>query len=347
MKLMVGSKGNIESTRMLLESTKRTIDELFVSVQNSKYSSGRTYVHEIDFQDLGELVKVAQPYGTEIIVAFNTPCMGGKEALPDFQKEFYDYLSNIENAGIKKIILTHPLLMRYVVKNFPKLEIIVSVFAEVDNLDKVKYFEDLGAKRIAIPHELNRNLKKLEMFVNNSKMNMEVILNLACAHYCTRGDFHCMHVGHCTENMIRLMPGDYYTDSCDQFRVNRPWEMLCEDWIRPEDIWRYENIGIEYFKIAGRATSTSWITRAVTAYALRRWDGNIFELLTHYYPYTDRLGDKSPFYIHNPDLDEYMDKLYSCGHKCYECDYCRHLYYKLTGEEKAGTLPGQVLPVGE
>ncbi|MCL5035610.1 MAG: U32 family peptidase [Chloroflexi bacterium] len=344
MKLMVGAKGNIESTKVLLEETRGMIAELFVSVQNSKYSSGRTYVHEIGFEELCELVKLALPYGVDIMAAFNTPCFGGKEVLPEFRREFDEYLERVYEAGVRKIVLTHPMLIRRAVEKFPDIDVVVSVFAEVDDLDKLKYYESLGARRVTIPHELNRDLPKLELFVKNSSMDMEVILNLSCVHYCARADFHCMFVGHCTEDMIGRQAGDYYTGWCDRFRVNRPWEILCGDWIRPEDIKRYEDIGIEYFKIAGRATSTTWIIRAVKAFASRRWEGNVFELLTQFYPYTDRLGDKSPLYLYNPLLDDCMDRLYSCGHICHQCDYCHQLYYRLAGKEKTGIFPGQVLP---
>jgi len=50
-------------------------------------------------------------------------------------------------------------------------------------------------------------------------------------------------------------------------------------WIRPEDLYLYEEIGIEMFKISGRAMPTERILMAATAYSSRHYDGKLHDIL--------------------------------------------------------------------
>ena len=326
MKLVVGSRGNFNSTRAIIEGTKGKISEIYLSVANSKFGSGRNYVHEVDLSEITRQVEFAAKYNIDIAAAFNTVCFGLEKFKKSFQKEVGDLAKELYNSGVKHIIISDPFIMELVKTAAPQMKIRVSVFSEVDSLNRVEFYDKLGVNRIVIPHELNRNLPKLKTFVENSKCELEVILNLACFHYCARGDCHSMYTGHYVGEMRKQSFGDYYTNWCYRHKVNNPGSFLSQDWIRPEDIHRYEDIGIKYFKVAGRATSTSWIIRTANAYLNRSYEGNLCDLVTSYYPFTDRFkGDKKFFSFPNKKLGKYMDTLYSCQHNCNTCHNCESM----------------------
>lgn len=52
-------------------------------------------------------------------------------------------------------------------------------------------------------------------------------------------------------------------------------------WIRPEDLVVYEGLGFDRFKIAGRNKRTEWLVRAVKAYANRKYDGNLLDIVSY------------------------------------------------------------------
>lgn len=57
------------------------------------------------------------------------------------------------------------------------------------------------------------------------------------------------------------------------------------NWIRPEDLPRYEKLGYTNFKIVERNTPTSILALRLKAYAGRRYDGNLLDLVQNYaYP---------------------------------------------------------------
>lgn len=333
MKILLALRGNPQSAQAVLEAALRPVEEVYLSVLNSRYSSGRTYVHGVGFEELQQVCRLAEAAGSRTLVAFNTPCLGGKETSPQFQEEFREFLREIKNAGAAGVILSSPFLMELTKRFCPELSVTVSVFSEVDSPEKLKYYQDLGADRITLPHELNRDLEKLKAFRAAADMELEVIANLACLHYCARADAHCRYVGHSTAEILRESAGDYYVNWCDTFRLSRPWEVLSGNFIRPEDLYRYREIGIDYLKIAGRATSASWIIRAIRAYQQEKYQGNLLDLLTQFYPYTARNSGKPPFYLPNPELTPYMDYLYRCPKRCWECDWCRRTFARLTSPE--------------
>lgn len=335
-KLLVGLRGNVCSTRHLLEETEGRIHEIYLSVLNARLGSGRAYVHEVGFDELDELVPLAASHGVDVVVVRNVACTGGRECLPAFQAEFRDYVRRVRAAGVRKLVLAHPLHMRQALEACPDLEVGASLYAEVDTLDRLKYFEDLGVRRITLPPELNRDLRRLEQFAAHASSELSVLLNLACVHHCARAGRHCRYVGHGTSDLGGRAGEDCYLAWCDGFRINRPWELLAANWIRPEDLHRYESIGIHHFKLAGRATAVSWIIRAARAYADRRYDGNLADLLSQCYPYTDRCNERGPFHLPNAELGPWMDRLFSCGHECENCDWCRSLYERLGRHSAAG-----------
>ena len=67
-------------------------------------------------------------------------------------------------------------------------------------------------------------------------------------------------------------------------------------WIRPEDLHVYEAMGVKEFKIIDRSRSTAWLLRATKAYASRRYDGNLLDILS-----LEMLGDPDGFH---PDIEE-------------------------------------------
>lgn len=84
---------------------------------------------------------------------------------------------------------------------------------------------------------------------------------------------------------------DSYLWQCTRRRLLQPELFLSSRWIRPEDLHVYESLGIDEFKIIDRSRSTAWLLRATQAYASRRYDGNLLDILS-----IEMLGDPHGFH---------------------------------------------------
>ena len=66
---------------------------------------------------------------------------------------------------------------------------------------------------------------------------------------------------------------------CVDYRLREPVNLVRANWIRPEDLHHYESMGYTSFKIVERNTPTPELLRRVHAYANRRYDGNLLDLV--------------------------------------------------------------------
>ncbi len=126
------------------------------------------------------------------------------------------------------------------------------------------------------------------------------------------------------------------------------------DWIRPEDLHYYEEIGIDYLKIVDRTKFSDTISLATDAYTNRSYNGNLADLIPTYSkePFAKKkkffLGPDfilRPFainvareslkikpgrievYIDNRKLDGFLEFFIQgkCKQACNECNYCSNV----------------------
>jgi hypothetical protein len=69
---------------------------------------------------------------------------------------------------------------------------------------------------------------------------------------------------------------------CTEMKMRDPVHYLRSEWIRPEDLRIYEELGFDLFKIAERDIPTEMMMTRVRAYAGRRYDGNLLDLVQAY-----------------------------------------------------------------
>lgn len=97
-----------------------------------------------------------------------------------------------------------------------------------------------------------------------------------CPFQALHGNFH----SHASQrgHMSGGFPIDYYCLYCVVRIFSDPDEVLKAPWIRPEDLGRYERLGIRWFKLAERGMTTEALARVVSAYTNRTYDGNLMDL---------------------------------------------------------------------
>lgn len=92
--------------------------------------------------------------------------------------------------------------------------------------------------------------------------------------------------------------------------------------IRPEDIGKYDELGIDLFKFIGReiADVADW-EKILKAYCNESYDGNLLDLVHGF------VGE-SQLYIDNKSLEGYIEHFFKSPFECYklcgtgECVYC-------------------------
>lgn len=300
-------------------------------------------------------VKQAHKYGLEFNYLLNSSCLDNAEWTMAGQNKIMRLIDWLVGLKIDAVTVATPYLLELVKKRFPALKIYVSDLAYINSIERAKYWENLGAKRITLFNvDVNRNFCLLKNIRKNVKCELKLILNVNCLSKCPYYLSHANLASHGSQSghLLRGFVIDYCRISCRYQQIMNPVDFIRSTWIRPEDVSYYEEIGIDCFKIIDRGMTTQTIVDIIKAYAKRSYDGNLLDLFPDpsrsimflkknlfskikYFlrPFTVNVFKLRKFaglvtnaiYIDNRKLDGFLEKIkdLDCDKlSCEECGYC-------------------------
>ncbi len=269
---------------------------------------------------LASHVKAAAARGIPFYYALNHTCFGAQEFTAEFQRSIVNLLAWLEEAGVVGVIVASPYLAE-VVKNRSSLKVHVSLGAQVDNLHKVVFWQELGADGIYLDDSLNRDFETLASAQRVARCQLFLSVNTGCVLHCPLRVSHGTYLSHSHQRGPGFF-ADYALLRCSLMRATSPTELLRLPWIRPEDLSYYESLGFSSFKIWGRTNDEGWLLRVARAYAARSYQGDLNDLLD---PLDNVLPfGRSPYRVRNGRLDGFLNGLVGkpCRLGCGSCRYC-------------------------
>jgi len=310
-------------------------------------------------------LKQAHEYGLKFNYILNSVCLGNKEWSIRGQRKLRYLLDWIASIGVDSVTVSIPYLLQLIKKDYSSLKVNVSIAAQVDNVLKAKYWEDLGAESINLDLSTYRNFILLEKIRKYIGCKLQVLTNSICFHCCPSRFYHfamCAH-GSQSDDESRGSTIEYCLLNCQYQRLLDTTNFIRVSWIRPEDIHYYEDLGIDSLKIEDRATSIENICKIVDVYTNRRYDGNLMDLIfmMSNFKNTDKflrvikyffrpfrynlfllfelskIASKLYVYIDNRALDGFLEHFVKGNCKdgmCIDCGYCQKVAEKAVKIDK-------------
>ena len=278
---------------------------------------------QIDDDSLADYVARARALGIDFFYCLNVSCLGNREFTAEGQRWLVERLGWIEDLGCAGVTLANPYLIAFSKRRFPRLQVAVSAATAVDAVDKVAFFEKDGADVVYLPEYVNRDFPLLRAMARRSRARLVALANVGCMINCPIRAYHTTITSHAKESLEVGAYVDYPLLWCTHEKVGDPAQMVKSPWIRPEDAHVYEELGIEEFKLAGREMDRAWNERVIRAYAARRHDGDLNDLILGF-DALDPYG-KVSVRIPNRALDgfvEFFRKKHDCRVGCRDCRYC-------------------------
>ncbi len=307
-------------------------------------------------------VKIAHKQGLEFNYLLNSSCLNNAELTIKGQRKIAQLMDWLVSMGIDSVTIAVPYLLELIKKRYPSLKVYVSVLAGVNSFRKAKYWENIGANRIALLNvDVNRNFPLLVQIRNNVDCELSLILNSNCLYECPMHAYHGITASHASQSghISKGFVIDYCRIVCRYRQIIEPVNFIKSSWIRPEDVARYEKIGINCFKIIDRGMNTKTILSIVEAYTKRDYSGNLLDLFPdptksinsgwrNLYPkiryflrpgivnifrlrkFADLLPN--PFHIDNKELNGFIDNIITkeCYRTlCKDCGYCEEVAAKV------------------
>lgn len=351
---------------LINQISKYPVYEIYGKFKKDMFGGGRpsNTLEAIDKEKLELHVKTARDNNIKFNYLLNSACFSNREIDKKWQKEAIEFLQYLEKIGVNALTVSNHLLLKLIKKYFSCFSVRISIFANVNNYDRAKYWEDMGADFIcADVYSLNRNFKELEKITKNLKnAKIELLANVSCLKDCPYANTHSVSIAHASnkydDNDNSL---DYCILNCQRDEIIDPIKYLRSCWIRPEDIKFYENIGIEHFKLTERGIPTKELLKRVKAYSEGSYDGNLIDLILGHgfvdnnetifsYENIDNLNTPSDIakeifkirgmgvsrkfpqhvYIDNKKLDGFINYFIEdkCCGICDKCSYCKEYFLK-------------------
>ncbi len=226
-------------------------------------------------------IRAIRDRGWGFTTLINAPCLDNREFERGFRERLLEHLAWAVDAGATGVTVTVPLLAEAVKTRFPQLWVKVSVIAHVGTVSRARGWAELGVDEICVDFNVNRDLERLAALRRAVDCELSLLVNDLCLLDCPFRHYHYNLVGHASQQGHDSdgFVVDYCFLRCHRRKVLDPVELLRSPWIRPEDLGAYEAIGIQRFKLAGRTKSTEQIARMARAWAERRYDGNLLDIL--------------------------------------------------------------------
>ncbi len=257
---------------------------VYGSVPTEVVGSGRqaSLLPTVERDQATDHIKQAQRLGLKFNYLVNTACLGNREYRGDFHGAITKYLEWVAEQAPDRVTVTIPFIAQIIIKQFPTLKVCVGKYANVDSLEKARFWEDLGVDEIVIPDDgPSRDFKLLRLMRQNLHCEIQVFANLACLRGCPFAHYHANLASHGSQPHEEA--GGIYVDSClvncKNIRVKSPVEIIKSGWIRPEDLHHYEEIGISKFKLVDRSLTARGLLKRIKAYSERKYQGNLADII--------------------------------------------------------------------
>ncbi len=349
----------------------KSVVELFGKLDRDFVGGGRAsfLLPRVSKKRFKEYVEIVRGQGIEFNYILNSMCLDNREFTMAGQRNIRRLLDWLQAIKVDSLTVSNPFLFQLIKKQYKGFKLCVSLLADVNSVEKAKFWEGLGAKKITIPANLNRDFRFLEAIRKNTKCDLQLTVNTSCLLHCPMRVYHGLIVSHASQSWhpCKGFYIDYCRMSCSLRRLNNPVEFISGDWIRPEDIKCYESLGFGCFKVVDRITDTQMISSIVQAYHRRYFEGNLLDLFPSlsekgslkaapmrifkyfFKPFSinifkaKKLGglrgkNKEKVYIDNRALDGFLEKFFKIDCRtisCEECGYCKSITQKAVKFDEA------------
>ncbi|NIM16715.1 MAG: hypothetical protein GTO45_32395 [Candidatus Aminicenantes bacterium] len=310
-----------------------------ITVRNG-FESGRSVeqLPEVDWYELENYIAYSKQKNIDFNYTINSSYMQNKEFTENGILKIKTFLKRLYEIGVDSLTVALPSLIELIKSTNYNFKIKASVICQITNANKAMSFKKMGAARMVVDESMNRNFKVLERIKNVFGDYVEIIVNPICFKDCIYRMFHYNQISGDSIEVSSQASIEYYPHRCVLKRYENTGNLLKLNWVRPEDINYYSNIGICHFKLQGRHTVLKGDpVRAVECYAKESYDGDLMELLDLFDPTTSfRVS------IDNKKLDGFIKPYYEnenfCKNDCSGCNYCESFAQKCIDHEKANEV---------
>ena len=271
--------------------------EIYGKLTSDYFGGGRPsfYLPEVNREQLARYVRKTHVNGISFNYLLNASAMGNLEYSREGQREIDEMLGWLEDIGVDSVTVANVFFLRLIKRRHPRLRVRISSHRFSDNARKVRFWVENGADYIVVSEvNIHREFEALKAMQRAAGgVELQLIVNNWCRQDCAIAGNHAVSLSAASQSGSRGFPLDYCSIVCNNIRLREPVNYLRANWIRPEDLHLYEELGYHNFKIVERNTPTQILIERVKSYAAGRHEGNLLDLVQNYAYPEEKIGDKA------------------------------------------------------
>jgi collagenase-like PrtC family protease len=279
MKFSIGYNHDMSMLDIVLKY-KKNISDLYFPIPVEFLGSGRNIVQRNKYKkEIIMLIDFCNKHNISSNLLINPTCEGNLIGNQCHMNMVVEYVEKLYKKGLKSVTLVNPMYIKIIKQKIPKLKIQCSVNCNIDNIEKAKFYDDLGVSVIVIDRDINRNLDLIKKIKSKVKAKLKLMLNEGCFLNCITRNIHFNYTAHNTDG--KEMNGRF----CMDIIKKKPELFFKSPFVRPEDLKHYNSL-IDEFKIVTRSQQTDKVELILKAYIDQKYDGNLLDLIDSEYPKT-------------------------------------------------------------
>jgi len=203
-RLSVAFNGDIELIDRLAEYPQ--VDSIFGKLSQDIMGGGRStfLLANIDFNHLKKCVTKTHQHNITFIYLLNAACQSNYEFTRNYNNKLTSFISKLVDIGVTHFTVASPYIVELLKNNFPNIKVSISTFSLVTSPKKAKVWENLGADRIMIGSDQNRNFIILQKIRKAVKCEIEIFANNVCLFECPFRQFHNSAVAHASSSQSKM-----------------------------------------------------------------------------------------------------------------------------------------------
>lgn len=229
---------------------------------------------------LKDHIEYAHEKGIKFNYLLNSVCLGNREWTRRGIRRIRRLLDRLSELQVDSITVAIPYLAELVKKDYPHFFLKAGIFANIDSVERARFWEDLGADMLTLEsYSINRNFPLLSAIRKSVSCRLQLIVNFTCLPKCPMQVYHMTGLSHASASNNKAPFFDYSVLKCTYHLLKEPKLLIRSQWIRPEDIKHYREIGYSDFKVLERNAPTDSLEGRVEAYAKEVSPKNLLGLL--------------------------------------------------------------------
>ena len=320
-----------ESLVEMIQDFRESIEEVYFAwlgmpSGRSPATSAEGIVNWDSQMELEKDMRILHDMGIKLNLLFNATCYGRHSLSQHLANTVCSVVAYLKhNIGLDVVTTASLMIARVIKKNFKDIDIRASVNMRIGTIKGLEYLEGIFDS-FYMQREYNRDIERIEglkEWCDSHNKKVYILANSGCMNFCSGQTFHDNLVAH-TKEISEMRNVRNNPILCQEYyRKKEHWlNFLQSSWIRPEDIAHYDNYS-SVIKLATRTHSNP--RKVIQAYADRKFNGNLLDLLEPGYGYLF-----SPYIIDNTRFpSDWFKKITGCDKKCDKCDYCKSVLEKV------------------